>query len=68
MAIILVQSEKTATGEFDHYQEETGKRYQFHLNYKNIIIPGEFFIYYRGLRKKMAKEEKQLNILFLSKI
>ena len=27
MAIILVQSEKTASGEFDHYQDETGKRY-----------------------------------------
>ena len=58
MAIILVQSEKTATGEFDHYQDETGKRYQFPLNYKNIIIPGEFFIYYRGLRKKDGKRRK----------
>ena len=42
MAIILVQSEKKATWEFDHYQDETGKRYQFTLNYKNIIIPGNF--------------------------
>ena len=58
MAIILVQSEKTASGEFDHYQDETGKRYQFPLNYKNIIIPGEFFIYYRGLRKKDGKRRK----------
>jgi len=58
MAIILVQSEKTATSEFDHYQDETGKRYQFPLNYKNIIIPGEFFIYYRGLRKKDGKRRK----------
>ena len=49
MAIILVQSEKTATGEFDHYQDETGKRYQFPSKYKNKILPGEFFIYYRGL-------------------
>ena len=56
MAIILVQSEKKATWEFDHYQDETGKRYQFTLNYKNIIIPGEFFIYYHGLRKKDEKE------------
>ena len=65
MAIILVQSEKTATGEFDHYQDETGKRYQFPLNYKNIIIPGNFSFITVGQEKKMEKEEKQLNILVL---
>ena len=58
MVVILAKSEKTATGEFDHYQDETGKRYQFPLNYKNIIIPGEIFIYYRGLRKKDGKRRK----------
>ena len=65
MAIILVQSEKKATLEFDDYQDETGKRYQFTHNYKKIIIPWEFFIYYHGLRKKDEKEEKQFNILVL---
>ena len=58
MAVILVQNEKTASGEFDHYQDETGKRYQFPSKYKNKILPGEFFIYYRGVRKKDGKRRK----------
>ena len=62
MAVILVQSEKTASGEFDHYQDETGKRYQFPSKYKNKILPGDFLSIIVGLEKKMEKEEKQSNI------
>ena len=62
MAVILVQNEKTASGEFDHYQDETGKRYQFPSKYKNKILPGDFLSIIVGLEKKMEKEEKQLNI------
>ena len=62
MAVILVQNEKTASGEFDHYQDETGKRYQFPSKYKNKILPGDFLSIIVGLEKKMEKEEKQSNI------
>ena len=47
MPIILVQSEKTAGGAFDHYEDITGKTYQFPNQYKNLIVSGEQFIYYK---------------------
>ena len=58
MAIILVQNEKTATGDFDHYEDVTGKTYQYPNRYKGIILPGELFIYYRGLRKRDGTRRK----------
>ena len=58
MPIILVQSEKTAGGAFDHYEDITGKTYQFPNQYKNLIVSGEQFIYYRGLRKRDGTRRK----------
>ena len=60
MPIILVQSEKTAGGAFDHYEDITGKTYQFPNQYKNLIVSGEQFIYYRGLRKRDGTRRKHV--------
>ena len=57
MAVILVQNEKTASGEFDHYQDETGKRYQFPSKYKNKILPGKFLSIIVGLEKRWKKKK-----------
>ena len=38
MAVILVQNEKTGSGEFDHYQDETGKKYQLTLFLIVVIL------------------------------
>ena len=58
MPIILVQSERTATGAFDHYEDITGKTYQYPNKYIGKIVPGEMFIYYRGLRKRDGGRRK----------
>ena len=39
MAIILVQNEKTATGDFDHYEDVTGKTYQYPNNRRQHSQP-----------------------------
>ena len=49
--LILVENERTEGGRYDHWQDATGERYQFPNSYKNKVIPGRRFIYYRGARR-----------------
>jgi len=49
--IILVQNERTAGGLYDHWQDVTGERYQYPNQYKNKVLPGRRFVYYRGSRR-----------------
>ena len=49
--LVLVENERTAGGNYDHWQDATGERYQFPNGYKNKVLQGRRFIYYRGARK-----------------
>lgn len=49
--IILVENEVTAGGVYDHWQDATGERYQYPNQYKNKVLEGRRFIYYRGSRR-----------------
>jgi hypothetical protein len=49
--VILVENERTAGGNYDHWKDVTGERYQFPNQYKNRVVEGRPFIYYRGARR-----------------
>lgn len=49
--IILVENELTAGGLYDHWKDATGERYQYPNRYKNKVLPGRRFVYYRGSRR-----------------
>ena len=49
--LILVENERTEGGHYDHWQDATGERYQFPNGYRNKVIAGRRFIYYRGTRR-----------------
>lgn len=49
--LILVENERTEGGNYDHWQDATGERYHFPNGYKNKVLPGRRFVYYRGTRK-----------------
>src|SRR5438046_3155090 len=49
--IVLVENEVTAGGHYDHWQDVTGERYQFPNQYRNKVLPGRRFVYYRGARR-----------------
>jgi hypothetical protein len=50
-ALVLVENEVTAGGRYDHWQDVTGERYQFPNQYRNKIVTGRPFVYYRGVRR-----------------
>ena len=49
--IVLVSNERTAGGKYDHWIDITGERYQYPNKYKNKVVEGRPFIYYRGSRR-----------------
>jgi len=51
LPIVLVQNEETADDRYDYRADATGERYHFTNHYKNKVIPGTGFIYYRGTRR-----------------
>ncbi len=53
-ALVLVQNERTAGGHFDHWEDVTGERYHFPNQYRNRIVPGRPFVYYRGVRRNVG--------------
>lgn len=53
--LVLVENERTAEGRFDHWQDATGERYHFPNRYKNRMVPGRRFVYYRGERRADGK-------------
>lgn len=50
--LVLVQADATAGGAFDHWDDQTGERYHFPNQYRNRIVSGRRFIYYRGVRRR----------------
>jgi hypothetical protein len=50
-ALVLVENEVTYGGQYDHWQDLTGVSYQFPNQYRQKIIPGRRFVYYRGVRR-----------------
>lgn len=49
--LILVENEVTEGHRYDHWEDKTGIKYHYPNIYKNKIIPGIKFIYYRGTRR-----------------
>ena len=50
-ALVLVENEMTAGGLYDHWEDVTGERYQFPNQYRNKVVTGRPFVYYRGVRR-----------------
>src|SRR5262249_42727910 len=50
-ALVLVENEVTYGGQYDHWQDLTGVSYQFPNQYRNKLLPGRRFVYYRGVRR-----------------
>jgi len=51
MPVILVQNDVTEGNRYDHWKDVLGERYHFPNQYKNKVLTGESFIYYRGSRR-----------------
>ena len=51
MPLVLVQNERTATVTYEHWKDITGEQYHFPNIYKNRIVAGKPFVYYRGTRR-----------------
>ncbi len=52
LPLVLVENERTTGGNYDHWQDATGERYQFPNGYRNKLLTGRRFIYYRGSLRK----------------
>ena len=50
--VVLVENEVTVGGEYDHWADQTGVRYQYLNQCRNRVRPGRRFVYYRGVRRK----------------
>ena len=57
MPLILVQSEVTANVKFEKWKNIEGEQYHYPNKYRNKVIEGESFIYYRGARRVTGKRE-----------
>lgn len=50
--LVLVQAEATVDGEYDDWDDLTGEQYHFPNQYRNRVVPGRRFVYYRGVRRQ----------------
>lgn len=50
--VVLVENEVTVGGKYDSWKDVTGETYHFPNNYRNLVVSGTPFIYYRGSRRK----------------
>ncbi len=50
--LVLVQADATVGGEYDDWNDLTGEQYRFPNQYRNRVISGRRFIYYRGVRRQ----------------
>lgn len=50
-AFVLDQHQRCIGG-FDHWEDVTGERYHFPNQYRNRVVPGRPFVYYRGVRRR----------------
>jgi hypothetical protein len=55
VALVLVENEATLGGNYDHWNDLTGIAYHFPNQYKNRVVEGRPFIYYRGVRRANGK-------------
>ena len=55
MPLILVQNDRTAGGQYEHWRDIVGERYHFPNQYKNRIEAADRFVYYRGSRVQGAR-------------
>ena len=51
MPLVLVQNERTAAEAYEHWKDVTGVQYHFPNQYKNRMVAGTPFVYYRGTRR-----------------
>ena len=58
MPLVLVQNEFTVQERYAHWKDVTGVQYHFPNKYKNRIVPGTPFVYYRGKRRAQGKPGK----------
>jgi hypothetical protein len=49
--LVLTQNERHARPEFEKWQDVKGERYHFPNRYRNLIVEGRDFLYYRGARR-----------------
>ena len=49
--LVLVENDVTSEGKYDHWADATGEQYNFPNKYRNMIIEGRRFVYYRGVRR-----------------
>jgi len=50
MPLVLVSNDANATDRYD-WKDITGVQYHYPNGYRNLIRPGEKFVYYRGIRR-----------------
>lgn len=59
MPIVLVQNDRTVGGRYDSWEDSTGETYHYPNQYRNLVVPGEPFIYYRGVRAPGSKRRSE---------
>lgn len=55
MPLVLVENERTIGGLYDSWQDATGRRYHFPNVYRSKVHQGDWFVYYRGVRKQKGR-------------
>ena len=53
--LVLAENEVHARPEFSKWQDVTGERYHYPNNYRNTVLPGREFIYYKGRHRKEGR-------------
>ena len=50
--LVLVQNEATKGGDYDFWEDNTGEQYHYPNTYKNKVLTGSNFIYYKSRLRK----------------
>jgi hypothetical protein len=50
--LVLFEAEATAGGDYDDWNDLTGEQYHYPNQYRNRVVEGRRFIYYRGVRRR----------------
>lgn len=58
MPLVFTQNEATVEGH--EYADELGVAYEYPIRYRNLIRPGEPFVYYRGRRRAEGRPQPQV--------
>jgi hypothetical protein len=54
MPVVLVSNDPNTSELRDQWKDVTGVQYHFPNMYRNIIKPGEHFVYYRGVHREVG--------------